>query len=44
MRQPAKQGFPIRWKKLGWRAPIIVDCLPAGEAEAGSAGAQPAKE
>src|SRR6266702_8411789 len=44
LRQTVKPLFAVRWNLIVQRRPLPARCQPAGEAEAGSAGEQPAKE
>ena len=44
VRQTVKTLFAVRCVSFGQRRPGSARCSPAGEAEAGPAGAQPAKE
>jgi hypothetical protein len=44
VRQPVKTQFAVRWKTLDRRYDGTSEWASAGEAEAGSAGEQPAKE
>ncbi len=44
VRQTVKTLFAVRWNCIVLRRRLLAKCAPAGEAEAGSAGVQPAKE
>jgi len=44
VRQPVKTLFAVRWKILDQQDEFTAHCPAAGEAEAGPAGEQPAKE
>jgi len=44
LRQTVKRLFAVRWNLIVLRTAFPAICVPAGEAEAGSAGVQPAEE
>jgi hypothetical protein len=44
VRQTAKALLTVRWNSIVIQKPFRARCASAGEAEAGSAGAQPAEE